>query len=641
MNRPSPHTEFEAIQQAFQDLWRRDRTVVAAWADPLLSRLKSVEMAQPDKVDWEHEFDELTGLSAAAAASVAEIDAGQKETFSHAILLWAVGIELALNPTAKKQAVLRGLSRHSWILEHSLTHIILTAMNEDAVTHETWLEAIKQGLPGPEALVDEGGARSTLPDWGELFRPNMSHAGVEPLMTRLQVLLEADKPYLFQYLDSLTDWGLMEHALLFSGAVSSFEAWAVALSHVPLTFDSSGNWTGIKLGLVLMRRAQEELLLTAGEGLFGRAKDEAPWRVEHVVAAIQARADALPLLRSLAVVAFRDYVGHLDSSSRQANPRITSKISRLKDILNCVPADLRVTRVSGDLPAGYPAWFSWYERGLESHWHVERGGSAVPSAQVLSLYEQAVTWDSKESLDVRNLRTQIGYGRSEMFVGALDLLLGATLAESSDAVASWERLWSKTLPLREVVEFGGYSGDESQGWQDRSATSGLTELVIRLGLAASETILQSPSKALDVDTLRLHSLIGMVQASSLEMLSIEVLRSDVWTHALRYCLVLWAKLREAPHSQAGSSFTSQPPPERLLIEHLSTDPPEMLLALTACANNGIQEQTLMQQLADSGVPFDGVTTQARRLSEESRPRQRLPAPTFSLADRLVEALSRR
>lgn len=629
MSHSSSH-DFDELQQTFQDLWRGDRAALKVTVSTLVSRLTAIEARDSKTVDWREEVAELTRLAEDAArpmVATAAVDAG---FLDQALLLCAITHELGFNPNAQKLSTLQNLAYHSWVLEHSLVHVILVAMNEDEVTRLSWLELLKGWLPQPVS----GKQPTNHHTWGDVFQPNMSHASLDALIAPLTVLLKVDSAFSFAYLESIRDWEFVEHALLLSGAVSTFEHWSRALAQVSPAFSVSGDWTDSVLGLLLMKRALDEILLPAGQPLFGRSSSEPPWSCEDVVAEVRKRPDWLAMLRCWSVCTFRDYIDTADSAMRGHNGRMAHRRSRLEQILECMPAEVRQTRSTSELPAGYPAWFVWYERALEVRWHIDSDSSAIPTTQVIELFRQVVTWDSAVCNDVRFHRTKIRYGRSELALGQLDFHLAAAVAADQQPANAWGALWQKTFNLREITEFGGYSGDDSEDWQDRSTASSLTELVLRLGLAVADTMLQTSKQTLDKRCSEARSLLCLLQTSTMEMASIEILKTDVWTHALRYVLLLWGRSRALAEAVDGNQVAASAHEESQLLEYLSTDPAELLLALIACANNGIAEQALAQQLTDARIDFASALSEAKMFSEISRSRPRLPEECVALAERL-------
>ena len=596
-------------------------------------------MATKPTTNWEQELEELTRSAALAADSMLLANPSDTAISEQSLLLWSLVFELFSHPSEESLAAFHSLSRHSWILEQSRARLILTAMREGAATRATWLELIKAKLPRPVSAAEASQHQRSMSTWGDAFQPNRSHASVDDVMAPMTVLLQEDSASLFEYLESLGDWELVEHALLLSGAVSTFAEWQGALSRSAVAFDAAGKWEKSFVVLLLLKRAQDDLLLEPGEQLFGKSQSETAWDVEAVIAEVRKRVDWMALLRCWSVVVFRNYIAFKDSASSQNTPKAARKQARLMQILGFMPDEVRHTRPSGPPPSGYPAWYAWYERGLECLWHLPSGGNAVPTAQVLDLYRQAITWETNVSKEVRHRRAQIDYGRQELFVGALDLHLGATLADSAHTVTAWAALWRQTLPLREAVEFGTTDSDDQDAWLDRSASSSLTELVIRLGIAAAHTIAQSPSEAPEQDGLKIASLLGLMQESVIEMASIEVLRADVWTQAIRYMLLLWGRLRSAPAGYALLPRTEQAVHERSLIQYVSTDPAELLRALTASANNGIPDAVLTTQLSSASLDFATSLAHAKRLSQIGRPGRELPPATLALGDRLAAALA--
>jgi hypothetical protein len=624
----------DTLQQALQELLRGDRAALKATVSTLVSRLIATEGKDSTTVDWREEVAALTRSAEDTARLMVTTAAEDAEFVGQALLLCAITLELGLRPSAHKLSSLRNLADHSWVLEHSLAHVILVAMNEDEVTRLSWLELLKGLLPQPVQGNQPTDNPRNHPTWGDVFQANRPHASLDPLIAPLTVLLKVDAAFGFSYLESIRDWEFVGHALLLSGSVSTFERWSTALAQASPAFSASGDWTGSVLGLLLMKHAQEELLLCAGDLLFGRSSSEPLWSCEYVVAEVRKRSDWLPMLRCWSVSTFRDYIATADSAPRKHNDRVAHRLSRLERILESMPVEVRQTRPTGELPTAYPAWFVWYERALEVRWHVQSNSSSIPTAQVIALYGQAVTWDSAVCNDVRLHRAQISYGRSELVLGQLDFHLGAAMAAAKQPAKSWDALWQRTFNVREITEFGGYSGDDSEDWQDRSAASSLTELVLRLGLAVADTMLRTSTQPLDKRSSEACSLLCLLQSSAMEMASIEILRADAWTHALRYVLLFWGLCRALAEAVDGNEIPASAREERQLLEYLSTDPTELLLALAACANNGIAEQTIARQLTDARIDFASVLSRATMFSKMSRPRQRLPQECVALAERL-------
>lgn len=635
----SPDNQFESLQQAFQELWRRERAPLIASSGAVVARLRALRAATTSSTDWDQELEALSRLAESAANSMLQTDASDTAASAHSVLLWAMTFELFLHPSEEGLATFRALARHSWILEHSMTRLILAAMHEGSATRDLWIVLVKARLPKPTRPADANGHSRDLTTWGDVFLPNLSHAPVDELTTPVAILFQEDSAFLFEYLESFADWGLVEHALILSGAVATFDKWQTALCHSATAFDTTGQWGRSFIVLLLLKRAQDDLLLEPGEQLFGKSQTEDVWALEALIAEVRKRSDWITLLRCWSVAIFRSYIALNDSAASQNNQRAARKQARLIQILESMPDEIRLTRPTGPPPVGYPAWFAWYERGLECRWHLHMGGNAVPTEQVLDLYREAVTWETDVSKQVRYHHAQIVFGRQELIVGTLDLHLGATLASAVDTVASWDALWHRTLSLREVVEFGSVGNDDSDAWLDRSASSSLTELVIRLGIAAVETIAQSASQAPAQDGAKLASLLTLIQESVIEMASIEVLRADVWTHALRYLLLLWGRVRSAPAEHATFDVPQQTEHERQLIQYLWTDPTELLRALTACSDNGIQDDVLTAQLSLTSQDFEASFAQAKRLSQMSRPGRGLSAASLALGTRLAAALA--
>jgi hypothetical protein len=458
-------------------------------------------------------------------------------------------------------------------------------------------------------------------------------------MTPLTILLKVDLRFGLSYLASLGDWELVENALVVSGAASTFERWCDALAQAHQAFDASGKWTGSLLGLLLVKRAQEVILLPDGGQLFGMAASELPWTCERVVAEIRKRTDGLALLRCWSVSTFRSYVATGDSLSRSQHHLLAETLSRLERILDSMPTDVRFVRASGDLPAGYPAWFVWYERGLEVHWHAGSEHIRVLTTHVLELYDQAVRWESSVSRDVRERRAHIGFGMQQFAVGRLDLHMGEALATAHFPANAWSSLWQSTFDLRERIEFAGYSDDGAEAWQDRGASSGLTEIVLRLGLAAVEAILQSTSSSEEVRAVGACALLCSLQQSCIEMAAIDLLRADIWAQALRYVLILWGRIRGLPPTNDGNVGSNPDPAEMQLLEYLSVDPQELLVALFVCANNRISESVLAKQLNEARIDFSGAVARARKLSQTDMERRRLPKEALALACRLCSLVA--
>lgn len=631
-NRSSP--DFDNVQQAFQQLWGGDRIELKAAVSNLVSRLAAIEAKVRETVGWEEAVAELTCSAETATRSMGGTAAEDVESLGQALLLCAITLELGLQPSARKLSTFRSLAGHSWVLENSMSHVILVAMSEDETTRLSWLELLKGCLPQP--VPDNQWTNDPLnpPSWGDVFRPNRSQASLDALIPPLTVLLKVDSEFAFAYLESLRDWEFVEHALLLSGAVSTLERWSTALAQASRPFTASGDWTGSVVGLLLMKHAQEELLLRPGEHLFGRSVSEPTWSSEIVIGEVRKRPDWLSMLRALSVGVFRDYIATADSAHTKHNDRMAHRLSRLEQLLEGMPSEVRQTRPEGELPAGYPAWFEWYERALEVHWHLEANPSSTPTAQVIALYGRAVMWDSANCNDVRLHRAQIGYGKSELIIGRLDLYLGAALTAAPQAAKTWGALWQQTFNLREMVEFGGHSEDDAEAWQDRGAASSLTELVLRLGIAVADMSFQSSTQLVDRYRSESSSLLCLLQTCAMEMAEIEVRKTDVWTHALRYVLLLWGRCRMQLNDVDEIEFAASAPDERQLIEYLSTDPMELLFALTACARNGIADQTLARQLASARIDSSAALSQAKLSSETGRPRQRLSEESISLAERL-------
>ena len=630
-----------SLQQAFQELWRGDRAALNAKVIILTRKLAAAGAKLPEDVDWNAEVEELSHSADEAARAIGTSGTQENDSLGHALLLCAVTLELALEPTSEKLSTLRHLVYHSTVLEHNLELVILSAMNETAAAYSTWLELLKGWLPTfgeSEALVHM--PIDDLPTWGHVFQPNISHAGVEHIMTPLRVLLKADRAFVFDYLERIDDWGFVEHALLLSGAVSTFERWADALENSAPAFGASGDWTGSIVCMLLVKHAQVELLLPPATQLFGRSLGEPLWSCEMVIDELRKRVDGSALLRCWSVSTFSDYIAAKDSVPRKGDGRAEDWLSRLGQILEAIPSEVRSTRPIGKLPAGYPEWFVWYERGLEVHWHFQSSDhSTLPTAQVLALFEQVAQWHSDTSKAVRFHRTRIIYGRMEFSVGQLDLYLGVAVAAAKQPAVAWHALWLKTFPLREITEFGGHGEHESEDWRERSDASGLTELVLRLGISVAEALIHSPTLASDERVFEVHALLHTLQSSAMEMGSIEVLKVDVWTHALRYVLLLWGRARAlSSDAGTGNQAFAAAPGERRLLEYLSTDSTELLIALTACANNGIAEQTLAAQLSDARIDLESALSEARKFSEMSRHKQRLPETSVALAERLCDVM---
>lgn len=643
MHNESPPDELKLTHRAFDALWGRDRAAIADVVGGLLSRLRGYGSVSGDSVDWRQEMEVLTRLAKETARDSSLLRINGSAPPSQALLLWSIAHELALDPTAHKASLLRSLARHSWTLEHSVSRIILLVMAESDATRQAWLALLKAELAlaikvNDDSNRDSGGSAAST--WGDAFRPNLSHASIEPFIAPFRVLLHEDPSFSFKYLDSLSDWGLVEHLLLLSGAVATFDLWRIALAHSAAIDDAAGHWSGRLLAFLLMKHAQQELLLAPGEQLLGRHAEAAPWSLQAIAAEVCKRPDGVSLLRAWSVVVFKDYAAFVDSARSNASTRGAHKSQRFEEILQAMPVDVKKPRPSGTLPRGYPAWFAWYERGLECRWHNQSSREGMPTIQTHELYEQAVTWSSQVSADIRNHQAQIGYGQQAMILTTLDFHLAAALVASDDAVQRWQDLWAKTLGLREVVEFGNSpSPDESARWLDRDAATSLTELVVRLGVAAGEIIVQSPSSAPEADGQKLYQLIASLQSAALEMATIELLKASVWTHAIRHVMLLWLKLRSAPEGHVKSRVEERRSHERELVEYLSTDPSDLLLALSACVKNSISEQVLVELLSDAGVNLAACVSLARRFSEMIHPSHRLPQEVLALGDRLVIGLS--
>jgi len=629
--------DFGALLQRFRELWRGDRATLSKAVRKTADQVALISSRDPTKIDWRDEV--ATLLRGQDFEEERTADRESCEATDIALRLCAITLELGLKPSARKLATLRCLARHSWELEHSLTDVILLAMDEDDETRQAWLELIKAWLPQSSSHPQHSGRQVKAPSWGDIFQPNASHEDVSSLMTPLAILLKVDLQFGLSYLESLGDWELAENALLVSGAASTFEQWCAALAQADLTFGPSGSWTGARLSLLLVKRAQEVILLPAGSQLFGMAASELPWICERVIAEIRRRADGIAMLRCWSVSTFRSYVATGDSWSRSRHHLLAEALSRLKRILDSMPADVRCVRASGDLPAGYPAWFVWYERGLEVHWHVDSAKSRLPTAQVIGLYEQSMRWESAASRDVRDGRAHIGFGMLQFEVGLLDRHMGAALATAHSPATAWSALWQRTFDLRERIEFVGYSDDWAEAWQERGASSGLTEIVLRLGLAAAEAILQSTSSPDEERVVGACALLSHLQQSCIEMATIDLLRADIWSQALRYALLLWGRIRGLPPTNDGSVGSNPDAAETQLLEYLSADPQELLFALLGCANNGISEPVLAKQVNEARIDFSGVVAQARKFSQTDMERRRLPKEAIALACRLCSLVA--
>ncbi|MFY9478145.1 MAG: hypothetical protein WAQ08_10880 [Aquabacterium sp.] len=636
MSTGSPEV-FSAVLRAFRELWCGDRATLKTAASTITSRIALISSMNPDSVGWRDEVAALTDAAESAGHLMATVR--DLEVAHRALLLCAITLELGLAPDTHKLSTLRSLARHSWELEHSLTAVILIAMDEDEATRQTWLTLVKGWLPQPSFDQRSGRRRVADASWGDLFQPNASHDDIAALRAPLTILLRVDLAFGLDYLESLHDWELAEHALLLSGAASTFERWSSALAQAPLVFDTSGGWTGAVVSLLLVKRAQNEILLPDGEQLFGRPLNEPTWLCENVVTEIKKRADGLAMLRAWSISAFRDCIAAADSSPNSRDPRIVYRLSCLQQVLDCMPAEVRPTRASGALPAGYPAWFVWYERGLEVHWRAASEDGAIPTAQVVELYEHVARWESVICKDVRERRADVRFGSLHFTVSQLDFHLGMALAVAEHPADAWQALWRGTFDLREMAEFGGFGDDESENWQDRSAASSLTEIVLRFGVAVADTLLRRSSQSNGGHGGAARDLLVLLQTACIEMTSIEVLRANIWTQALRYVFLLWGRLRELAPASEGSAAATTDPEERKLLEYLSTEPSELLLALTVCADNGISEAILVRQLVDSRIEFARAVAQAKRFSQRVPGTERLPDSSIGLANRLCDLLA--
>ena len=374
--------------------------------------------------------------------------------------------------------------------------------------------------------------------------------------------------------------------LLEAGASFNYERWSAFASAAPTAFDDDHAWNGSLVAPILMSIGRDALSQAA---LLGR--------IDVPEDALKAAAAELTEL-SEAIV--KIVAGRPDAEAlaeRWARSHGYTELVLIQSLLKALPVETWRLAVARDA-APWEFWCHTCLLVIVS----SPNGVPMPSSEAF-IQQWALTpeaWGGAAGAlieDRASIFLPLG-GRADSFGVRI---LAIPIAEASDPVTEWLRLWNICTPLRETIEFGSYEDRRPNGTTDMMAAGRLMQLVLSLGLMTLDAFVDKSRNIRGDRNVLAMKLLGLLKRSVQDMSAIDHLNSSYWVDTYRHLLVRRAKWTDKVEGLAVELGSVASPTLSEFLRYVANDT-EMLLAVTQVMRmNGVRDEIQRSALHEANV----------------------------------------
>lgn len=543
-------------------------------------------------------------------------------------------------PTADTWGYLWSLTGHSRSLETTLPEAIINAAGRSPAFKSEFLtiasEVVKQAAADPgrrEMVHNRDFAAQSFSRWNDDRR--LSYVWREPDLTNhiplgdddgvLEIVAQIDLPAFVNLLEAFDSPYPVGAALQTAGVRVSLRLWKDIMALAPVAFRADGTWTGsviVPLLLVVareqIRMAQNWVAADANPVERDTVRKEMQDLAVEVAKTIASRPDAGGCAVRWAASLMRGLMGELARVGAHLPDKDNLRGYADAVLIEMLGRECDLSRLGSVALEALEPWEPWCYLRTLSLW-AQEGLIAMPYMECFleQWYLSPEDWGRERGQCLRDnalLNDVLGGWPPDAYGTRL---LGYMIADKQDPAETWDKLWRKTVVIRDIVEFGDAEKDDEAEWKSQGPASALMQLAFGLGLMMLERIVISPSVPYERPSA-LKRLFRALVDTVREMRAIDRYHGKFWDAALRHLAIrraLWVAENpvEAPYSRTVDFEPDTTPTLAGFVRDMGSDVENLLAMLAVLERNGVARETLRAALADVEVDMKALIALAKKL----------------------------
>ncbi|MCU9952596.1 hypothetical protein OEJ37_04370 [Burkholderia sp. BKH01] len=557
---------------------------------------------------------------------------GYDEIVRHAILAMA-GVEaLRSIPSREMWEYLWSLAWHSSALERYLPEAVIAACDDGfrdqffEIAKRVVAEAIEN--PGRRAIERERSVGASRREhwrdrpqlsalWGGRFEHSFHAVGRDDDHVLL-IVAEIDVAK-FVHLLALYDYpDPVAHALVWCGAQWRFERWRAVTLAAPEAFDDRAGWNQSLILPLLLEIAREQFQFGLGNNptpeQVADATDEIRDLAAEVAKTLSQRSDAQGCATRWGNWLVRTSVPAV-STNPIPHPSDAASHGFIDDaLLEALISEMPGNRWKAELPPDVEAWEPWCQLAVGAMVALA-GKTSMPSpGKFLDEWHVSLDqWSARYGggLLLAAIPFELTTQRADGY-GAR--LLAIPLVETDSPDELWERFWSSTISLREIVEFGDVDEADPNGWQGRIDAGRLLMLQFSIGLMMLDHLIM-PLRALPYERSSvIVNLLPRLNEAIREMAAIDQLNGRFWSESIRHLAIRRAAWLSNNDASIGITISADATPNLSdFIRALAGDTENLLALACVAQQNHVDKAVIAKAFVEAEINLQAEIELAERL----------------------------